>query len=428
MKVRTLPIWTLSIWVLAIAGCSDDDTPDTNNPLIDSTSIDRVVNEFIASNDVVGLSVATVNKSADKTLIWSNQYGFKNRESQTPVDAETSFWMGSVSKAVMATALMIANEKGFLGLDDDIHAVLDNQGTFSLNNPNQAPVTLAHLATHTSGILDEPEDDDEANLYNCAYFVPNDDGGHEMLLDILDIPNPCPAQSPVSLPGFLGAFLDANGELYRAEKNFSDAAPGNDEEYSNIGAGLAGHMIELTTGQDLATFAKQEIFSPLAMTNTSWKREDFQLEDIAVPYLLFDEGLTAIPVYELATWPDGGLRSNAADIAELLAVVMNNGLHQATGTTLLSDTSISRMLPAEGEEYGVFWTFDEDLYVEGELRLVTGHSGSDPGAFSMMVFDPVSELGVVVIGNGDDENIDNDDGSPLEKLFEALFVGAAAMQ
>lgn len=407
--------------LVSAAGCSSDDknsTPRSDDPLIDSTTIDQAIGDFMASNPVAGMSVATIKKTTDSNLVWTSEYGFRDLATQSPVTSETSFWLGSVSKAIMGTTLMIANEKGFLQLDDDIHPLLTAQGTFSLQNPGMQPVTVANLASHTSGIIDNDE------IYACAYFVPTDNGDHVKLVDAVDYGISCPDQSPVTLAGYLEAYLDSSGVFY-SEDNFHQEAPGSRAEYSNIGAGLAGHMIELTTGQDLATFASQEIFSPLNMSHSSWTIGSLESANIATPYFESDGELTALPRYELATWPDGGLRSNAADLAKILGVVLNDGRDVDTGLQLLSETSIDRMLPAPGEEYGVFWSYEVELTLAEEERKLIGHSGSDPGAFSMMLFDPDSEVGIVVVGNGDDEEFDE---ASFETLLEALFKGAAAMQ
>lgn len=418
MKCRSsLGAMSLVIPIL-IVGCSNEKNMNTDNPLVDSTKIDQVLNDFVTDNAVVGLSVATLKRTADTTLIWSSQYGLRDVESQVPVNADTSFWLGSVSKAVMGTTLMIANEKGFFQLDDDVHGLITNQGAFTFDNPAQQAISIANLASHTSGVVDKDE------VYSCAYYVPTENGEHEKLVSLFDVGVSCPEESPVSLEGFLAAYLSIDGEFYSQSDNFHRLAPGTKFEYSNIGAGLAGYLVEAITGQNLATYAQQEIFTPLAMSNTSWQVDTLDSNNIATPYVEVDDELAALPRYALASWPDGGLRSNATDLAKLLAVVINKGRQENDGIRLLSEASIEKMLPAAGADYGVFWAQEETINIDGDERALLGHTGSDPGAFSLMFFDPVSETGIVVVGNGDDDDID---GTAFTGLMEQLFQSAGTL-
>ena len=126
-------------------------------------------------------------------------------------------------------------------------------------------------------------------------------------------------------------------------------------------------------------------------------------------YASNDEGdYEALPIYELATFPDGGLRSSANDMARFLGTIMNQGTLPAGGTiltgttdedtsvmaskagvggrneshTLLQPASVEDMLRLRhDEDIGVFWTWAE-VGIQGKNRTFMGHSGSDPGAFT----------------------------------------------
>lgn len=420
MRQRMQLASSLFVTLLISTACGDsaNQTVNRDNPLIDSTKIDQTIDDFMQSNPVAGLSVALVRKTAQDTLVWTNEYGMSDIESMSAVNPDTRFRLGSVSKAVMGTVLMIANEKGFFQLDDDVHALLNAEGVFSLNNPQQLPVTVAQLAKHRSGIVDDDE------KYACAYFVPTENGEHVKLVNLFDLGMSCPEQSPVSLEGYLAAYLDSDGEFYSASDNFKQSAPGTITEYSNIGAGLAGYLIRAITGQDLATFARQELFQPLEMSAADWRVDTPELDNIATAYVADEGELSALPRYELATWPDGGLRSNAIDLAKLLSLVMNKGVAVDTQTRLLSEASIDTMLPDEGSDFGIFWAREISITIDDEQRSLLGHTGSDPGAFSAMFFDPISETGIAFVGNGDDEEFS---ATTFRVLVEGLFESAGKL-
>ena len=394
-------------------------TGDVADPLLDSTSLDARANAFLAANPVAGLSVAIV-RTDDEPLLWTGHYGVRDVESGAPVDEDTSFWLGSVSKTVMGVALMIARERGFLDLDDDVRALLDANGGFSIDGPSTRPITFAQLASHTSGIVD-------AEAYACAYHFIGPDG--EPSREILDpdgdplVDADCPGPIETTLEGFLCSYLEAGGALYDADANFAPGEPGEAMRYSNVGAALVGHAIGLAAGRDLAAFAAREIFAPLGMRRTSWRSTDLDPANVATPYLDLGDAPFALPKYELATWPDGGLRSNAADLAALLGALMRDRRADGSSAVLLRPESIERMLPADGAGYGLFVSGDCAPFA-GESRRVLGHAGSDPGAFAFLLFDPEADIGVALTANGDDDEVD---GAALEALLAALFESGRAL-
>ena len=98
---------------------------------------------------VPGLAAAVVKK--DKVL-WTSAYGWANREQKIPVTNDTLFQVASVSKPVLACAVMQLVEQGKLSLEADVNEILP----FYVRNPKhpKIPITLKHLLTHTYSIRD----------------------------------------------------------------------------------------------------------------------------------------------------------------------------------------------------------------------------------------------------------------------------------
>lgn len=425
MFARKLSVLSLILVTVLSVACRNNNNDKNNdapevagdlkvtNPLQDSFLIDDTMQSLLAENPVPGMAVAIMS-NPENPVIWAKGYGVKNIETSSPVTENTSFWMGSVSKAVMGTAIMIAKEKGFLSLDDDVRELVSTSGGFGFDNPDSRTITLKHLAAHTSGIIDDD------NKYSCAYFINNDDGTQTKLVNLFDVGITCPEDGPSTLSGFLAAYLDAGGVYYDAAENFSSTAPGETFEYSNIGAGLAGYTLELVMGQTLAEFAAERIFIPLDMANTSWRYDDLDPADVATPYTVDDGEVIPLPNYELATWPDGGLRSSASDMARFLSTIMNDGTFGQSGLAILQESSVAQMLTPATDEYGIFWEVDLALEYGGEEHTVFGHNGSDPGAFSYIYFDSAQNIGVVIVATGDDDEVDEQAiGDLITLLFES---------
>src|SRR5690606_11579641 len=89
----------------------------------------------------------------DGKLIYQNNLGFANITNNKPVDDLTIFMLASVSKTMIATAVMQLWEKGLIDLDADINQYL----SFSVRTPSfpDEPITARMLLTHTSAIRDE---------------------------------------------------------------------------------------------------------------------------------------------------------------------------------------------------------------------------------------------------------------------------------
>ena len=108
---------------------------------------------FAQDNSFTGYATATVNQDS---ILQINTFGYADKEKKLTYSENTIQPIGSVSKTFIGIALMIAKEKGLIDLDADINTYLD----FKIINAyikTKNFITLRHLATHTSGIIDDEE-------------------------------------------------------------------------------------------------------------------------------------------------------------------------------------------------------------------------------------------------------------------------------
>jgi CubicO group peptidase (beta-lactamase class C family) len=134
--------------------------------------------------------------------------------------------VGSVSKQFTAASIALLAEAGRLKLTDDVHKYIPELHDYG------APVTIANLVHHTSGVRDFWE------LVDLAGMRPDDGYTSDDMLNL--------AQHQKGL-------------------NF---APGSEYRYSNSGYLLLGIVVKRVTGQSLRRFADSAIFKPLGMTST----------------------------------------------------------------------------------------------------------------------------------------------------------------
>lgn len=195
---------------------------------------------------------------------------------------------------------------------------------------------------------------------------------------------------------YLKKVLKKDGEWY-SSKNFYDFEPGSIYEYSNIGAALAAYIVEIASGKSYDEFTEEEIFKPLKMKSSGWFYKDVDMVQFATRYVGKKNAI--IPYYELSTYPDGGLKTSLTDLSLFLQEVLKG---YASESAFLSKSSFETLFKnhlsvPDGERQGIFW----DVFGETGIGDI-GHSGSDPGIYTFMYFNPNSGIGKILFTNSSD--------------------------
>ncbi len=99
--------------------------------------------------NIPGVSVAVFS---DNAVQWSKGYGVMDNETRTPVDENTLFIAGSVSKPVAVAGALRLVQDGKLSLDDNINTSLTSWKVPENEFTEQQPVTLRLLASHNAGV------------------------------------------------------------------------------------------------------------------------------------------------------------------------------------------------------------------------------------------------------------------------------------
>ncbi|NNG09205.1 MAG: beta-lactamase family protein [Arenibacter sp.] len=354
--------------------------------LIDSltTTLDKIHKQGFIN----GFSVAIANDSA---VLYSKGFGLADIATNKPYTQHTVQNIASISKTLIGISLLKAQEMGKLILDDPVNSYLP----YEVKNPYypDEPITIRHLATHTSTILD-------TDYYGKSYVLKEP----MQSLDTTKINIPDYFNGPetrIPLADFLEKILSHKGAWYQKE-GFLNNPPGAFYEYSNIAATLAALVLEGATGTPFPEFTQTHILDPLGMTTSGWS---FDAIDITQHSVLYADTKTPLPRYSLITYPDGGFTTSSAD----LAIYLHELIKGFTGKGSLLQTNsynelFKKQLNAshhsteEGEEpagdehnSGIFMGFLEN----GQI----GHSGGDPGVTTYMFFDPETHLGRILIVN-----------------------------
>lgn len=301
------------------------------------------------AQDYVGLAVGAFVD--DQTAVHGT--GKVHEHGPAPTD-HTLFQIGSVTKVFTALALADAVECQELSLDTPLARCLQGVPTTS-----GGPITLEHLATHTSGLSRLPKGLRRRALLNRSN--PYRDFTTEDLLAALAAARPHPE-------------------------------PGTKVRYSNFGAALLGEALSRHAGMAYQRLIHERVTSPLGLGDTVITARKDQCDRQAVGH---SRRRRPLPDWDMGAMPGAGaLRSTVSDLlAFLRAHVEPQTTTLPAALTLVQQprTNVNRLL-----QVGLGWHLSP---VRGTKHRALWHNGGTGGSFSYVALIPDARVGVVVLTN-----------------------------
>jgi len=312
------------------------------------------VPQMMAQKNVPGVAVALID---GQQLVWAEGFGFTDDSKQIKVTADTLFSLQSVSKTFTATVFLIATTKGWLKLDDPLRKYLPTftiRSRFGADEVNK--ITFRHLLSHHAGLCHE---------------------------------------APV------GSSFDDTAHTFEEHiKSISDSwlvAPvGQRFRYSNLGIDLAGYALGIRARKSFAQFMKDELFTPLGMTASTFDQNEALRNPSFARGHVFGKELpdTFIPII-----PAGGMYSNVKDMAKFVSFHLAGG--KAQGKRLMAEKLLKEMYTPQ------FATTKDEIYGYGlgigvnvwKGTTFLNHTGAGNGYNSALYWLPEYEIGVVVLAN-----------------------------
>jgi len=323
-------------------------------------------------NHIPGLVATIVHGD---TELWKNAFGVRDRERQLPMNDSTVFWLASLSKTITSAALMQLKENGLADLDEDV----SNYLPFQVQNPFYPvpPVTARRLVTHTAALAD-----DWPLLSSMTTF------GYD---------------SPIPLEEFLENYFNPSGAYYDPA-HFQQYPAGTAYSYCNTGMGMTGDLVGEVMGVDFRTWCADSIFFPLGMTTASWTlaatdtvKKAFGYGNSGGQFIRYNH--TGRPDY-----PAGWLNASIGELSLFFRAIIRYG--ELGGVRILDSATVAEMLTVQfpslpswnGRRWGLGMY---ECQMAG--RTLWGHWGHGWGHTHDMYFDRNSEIGVIVLSNGDSE-------------------------
>lgn len=247
--------------------------------------------------------------------------GYQDLESKTPMQADSLFWIASMTKPITAMAVMMLQDEGKLNIEDPVAKYLpefknqmlvqEKSGDRIVLVKPARPITIRDLMTHTSGLVGNSPLDGDA-------------------LDVLSLKEAVItyALSPLQFE------------------------PGTKWSYCNPGINTLGRIVEVVSGEEYAAFLQSRLLDPLGMKDTTFWPTEAQLARLATSYQPTADGKGLEPAtikylttpysnQKRAPLAAGGLFSTAADLLKLYTMLLNGA--EADGKRYLSPESLALM-------------------------------------------------------------------------------------
>ena len=281
-------------------------------------TIGEVVKAGVSSGAAPG--VVALAMTTDGDVLYEGAEGVRGLTDGVAMTNDTVFRIFSMTKAVASAAAALLVEDGKLSIDTPVADILPEFANVKVLDgwDGDKPVfrdpttvcTVRHLATHTSGLVYEFWNADQAKLIEAG------------------------------APGILSGTLDS---LHSSYSMVFD--PGERWDYG-VGIDWLSQVIEKVSGQTLDAFVQDRLLTPLGMSSTFFEREP--AADRLASIHIFDPDGVLAQMDDIGPPPypefyGGGhcLFSTASDYMRFLRMLLNRG--ELDGNRVMAPKTIDWM-------------------------------------------------------------------------------------
>ena len=308
------------------------------------TALQDFLDQQVEQQLIAGAVIGVVDANGQMEITCA---GMADREKRRPMQADTQFWVASISKPIAATATMCAVEDGLIDLDATVSEYLpifkqlrimtDHSEDQIITQPCVGNMTVRQCLSHTAGFQ---------FLSSLEY---------EHGIDVLSLSEAVVAYAMTPL----------------------QAQAGEQYAYSNMGVNIVCRILEKQTGIPYPQFVEQRLFEPLGMRQTSvWPSVENEAK-IACCYQHDESGaLRAIPIPQVKEpysdtarqpHPGGCYFSDVADLMRFAWLMLLKG--ESNGQRIISESSVAEMTQSQTKlrehDYGLCWAVDERGFGHG---------------------------------------------------------------
>jgi CubicO group peptidase (beta-lactamase class C family) len=333
--------------------------------------VQSLADRWIQNDQVVG---GVILVARHDRIVFHEAFGWSDRKHQLPMEEDSICLLGSMTKPLTGTAILMLLEEGKLSLHDRVSKYLS-----SFDNAKSRNITIFQLLTHTAGFSWEKFEETSATCRSLAQAVDR---------------------------------LGAAGPAFE---------PGTKFLYTSYGYSVLGMIVEKVAGVPVEGFIKNRILDPLEMNRTfcTFDPKAEWAAQVASRY----EGQPGqwknvwnrtmppdVPYFTSAT----GLFSTTQDYQRLMSLMLHRG--KAGGRQLLAPSTVRMALNDHASyvfdpnhlrttggpfEYNRYWGLDWWVFLDkyGAMRtpVATGSFSiyGITGAFALA--DPTNDLVCILL-------------------------------
>jgi CubicO group peptidase (beta-lactamase class C family) len=342
----------------------------------DVAKIDAVVRNDMRAAATPGVSLAIVRGTQ---IVYAKGYGFKNLTTRAPVDPQSIFRYGSVTKEFTAAEMVLLQRDGKLSLSDPISRWFPAA-------TDASDVRIVDLLNMASGYRD---------------YYP---------LDYVDLEMARPAS------------MAAIAREYEAFP--LTAPPRRRYEYSNTNYLFAGLIAERVTGRSIADLLRDRLLVPAGMTHAFYDEPQRAVADRATGYNSYFTEPPHEDALEAPNWLNaaGALAGTATDLARWDIALMRNAILSRAEFETMATNRI--LMPGNRDtRYGL------GLAVETRNgHRVVSHGGNVIGFAASNALAPDDGVAVVVLTNSYEAPADQFCSDVLDIALPVLARRTAASQ
>jgi CubicO group peptidase (beta-lactamase class C family) len=366
--------------------------------------VGAALQEQIDRHEIAGAVTMVVSK--DRVLHLETT-GLADVAAHKPMQADTVFWIASMTKPITATAVLMLQDEGKLDVHDPVAKYLPEFANLKTPSGQPANLTLIQILTHTSGL--------------------GEAGGPA-------------AREAKTLADLVPLWLAAPMQF----------EPGSRWSYCQSGINAAGRVVEVVSGMSFDAFLKKRLFQPLGMTSTTFYPGASERARQVTAYAknATTGSLEAVPPRpefgprDRPPQGNGGLYSTAEDYGRFCQMLLGGGRFQ--GVRYLSEASMKLLSTPQTPETLPTGFFQNDTYGRrglnygwalGTCVLKAPHDGVpamlSPGTFghggawgTQAWVDPVKGVAYVLMVQR--SNFPNSDASEVRRVFQQAAAKALA--
>jgi CubicO group peptidase (beta-lactamase class C family) len=395
-----IPLLTLVLILFGGGGCGDGGDGPGQDAGEDAAPVDAAPTPYesielrfqmeMEEGEVPGAAFAVVEGGE---ITHAVGLGRRHPDQPAPVETTTLFRLASVTKMMTAVGLLQQVEDGTVALDDSL---VDHLGGFAFASDATATaqITVEHLLTHSSGIVDYLTVDATA-----AY------------------------QDATALRDYTYEVFATLGHLM--------VPPGRMFNYTNPGFVLAGLIVEQASGDFYGAYMADNVLVPLGMSRTLFEPADVLADgDYATGEIKSDYWADRFPSRRVAPdtydnpwgWPAGFAFSSVIDLGQFVRF-LRDGDPSVLADELLEDMKTPRVnthWAGDIGHYGYGLMVQQGFFVGDAFYDLTllSHAGALVGFSSELSYVPACDLGFVTLANTEGAYFDDSLEVALQTLCD----------